>query len=259
MAMEFKARHLIVAQYYRNIGVALPADYAQDVKHIEATYGQDFAVDTSGMRAAVKAAVTAGRPIHTDETVRDFAVLTLLNTVGISSMLADLQEQQYEATMAAHAVNLLELLQEPFEAAAATIDAAREQISPKVNLDSAALANVPLNLSAVWIQAHAGVTTIDLIAKIWQMIVTWHHMLAGNVTDDMRPLITADIEPEVYDELIYNFDDRPWDALLPIHRGLPLSLATPDEFDQRCEVIRADRVRKAQRIQRNTNTFRRIR
>lgn len=253
--MENQTRISTIKQYFRNSGIALPDDFTSALDDIETRYSVargDGDKSADGQRAVlelVRAAAAAGRDPRTDKALRDLALSKAMDNLGIGRILTDLREEELGVVFREHAESLLGALQDPFDSAAEVIETARQHLGPTVNLDSAAAAHVQPSNTAKWGGAYAAVSQISMIVQLWEMITSW----AGLVTrgrNELRVLITADVDPEMFGELAHQwplwpeFDDgtldgRPYDAMLPVHRGLPLSLATVDEYKRRCEALNA--------------------
>ncbi|REE74378.1 hypothetical protein C8E05_3813 [Rhodococcus wratislaviensis] len=193
------------------------------------------------LSAAVAAALSAGKPLAEDKTVRTLLMSRQLRDVGVPGMVADHVEQERRRIITDHADVLFGELTSAFDEAADAIEAAREVI-PRVDLSSrGALSSVPAAHMTTWGEAYDAAGRIRTIVGLWTMLATFTRRF-GALQNDLRPLLIADLSADQLDEIPA---PRSYDA--PVLAGQPLSLADPDELLRRCERVQQEWHERQQR------------
>ncbi|MDV6293308.1 hypothetical protein [Rhodococcus aetherivorans] len=234
LATKPETFYRLVTQDFRRIGAAIPTTLTEGWETIDNTYNITGLEPTrDDWATAALDAATNGRDLTTDKTLTALATRHILAKTPVPDILEAHADTLRRQLLTDHADALLDELDTAFQPAADTIAEAREKI-PTLDLSHReAIANAPTNRMTLWGQAFDAADHIRTVVSLWALIGTYTRRING-IQNDMRPLILADLTG---DELV-QLTDRTADA--PILAGLPLDLATPDDFHARCERVRTD-------------------
>ncbi|MCQ4120439.1 hypothetical protein [Rhodococcus tibetensis] len=235
----------MMRQNFPHVGATIPAAFTAALDKLTETYditGQvvDPADPTwrRDLSAAVIAAVASGSDIADDKTVRELLVRKQLSEAGVPGMVRDHVELLRRQVIVEHSDDLLDELHRAFVVAAETIEEARTKI-PALDLSSReGLSSVTATHMTLWGRAYDAAERIRTLVPLWAMIAMLTHPNIG-VQNDMRPLVIADLTADQLDRIPTprDLDSAVLGAVL---HGFPLSLATPDEFRERCERVREE-------------------
>ncbi|OBA96993.1 aldehyde dehydrogenase [Mycolicibacterium fortuitum] len=238
-AISARTRAQTVTNTAATLGVPLPPDYLERVDQAEAfTEAANQTVCTKeNLHAAVLAAIEEGREYQADPKIQRLALncqLTSLNTLAAARVRS---EELILAALTDHADDILDGWADALDEHSANLVAA---------------ANAGLNLKdATGAVARGGATMTHLhnaqiAVKAWAAAEHGFHTLAAvsgirvNVTGTvaLTPARLAELAPAY--ELARDERTRDIDVWILARCGIPLELATLDEFKERAAQLKAD-------------------
>lgn len=190
---------------------------------------------------AVADALLAHRDPHTDKAVISAMVGQQIRQSGTADALGAVAIDRLARALIDTADEIIEVWRKPFNVAAADLMAAFEKIGDKPLEDSEAILRLGGDIADVWTKARAANQLIDKIAHGWAVLGELSRR--ASLVSQYRVLRIADVPPRRAFREFRNVTLTPWEA---VTKGLPLSLATFDQFQLR-ESAAVEDVTTAQR------------
>lgn len=190
---------------------------------------------------AVADALLAHRDPCTDKAVIGAMVGQQIRQIAATDTLEAVAFDGLARALIDSADEIIEVWRKPFNVAAADLMAAFEKIGDKPLEDSASILRLGGDIADVWTKAREANQLIDKIALGWAVLGELSRR--ASLVSQYRVLRIADVPPRRALREFRNVKLTPWEA---VTKGLPLSLATLDEFREResATVGSADAVRQ---------------
>ncbi|NES28950.1 hypothetical protein GCE86_19665 [Micromonospora terminaliae] len=235
-----------IRQNYPRFGLQLPEGMADDLAQLDARKDEpQFAADPAALRAAVAAARDAGQDPATDETVRTELARQQLASLNLGQLPDGRAGQRLADVLHKHTPAILADLAQVVEQGDAVLARARKAgVNPAEAYVNGAGQRVEL-----WEKGQEALTRITHAAKIWGLLVAAFRLAERDPR--RRALALADLTPEQ----LFALDGR--DVIAAARAGHPLSLATPEEYTQRCRRIDQHLAEQEARRERELHTGRR--
>lgn len=246
--MSYNATQVIrfIHQEFPKTGATVPPALTTALDTLRTTYDLTGLLPTktpaqyrADLAAAAVAAVTAGRDLTTDKTIRALIAERQIVDAGLDEMIEEHASWQRAEIVRDYADELIDALHTAFDRAADHVEHAREMFGSGLDLSTAAAsATVPAVRMSVWAHAYEATLCITKICDMWRMIVEHAHLVDG-MPFAMNPLITADLSTDQLAQMPTGTSNRRA-GNAAVLAGFPLSFATPAEFERRHHRIREE-------------------
>lgn len=241
-----------VRQHFRHLGLSMPSKIEAAFTDIDNATLKFDPANAGGVLDAALAAQADGRDPATDEAVR--TALTRMLLVHHSGAITAAQEARQETArreaLVKHAPALIEAMRPVVEAAERDIANAREVLgTTTLRLDDhkmiGALDSTRL---APWALAREALLRVERVEEAWMFLAAATKLAA--VSDGTKALIVTDIDdltPVSGMSRGFEVAHHVTSARAVVEAGLPLSLATFEEFGERVAAVRANAEQEAER------------
>ncbi|MFF3180260.1 hypothetical protein ACFYVD_10490 [Rhodococcus pyridinivorans] len=193
----------------------------------------DLSTDPAEVAAAAVDALANGRDLDTDPALTQLITRRALATLGVPALVERHTETLRGDLIRQHADAILAELTTAFDAAAADIEVARASISSLDLTTEGGVHGVASEKMTTWGQAYAAARRIEKIVLLWSLLGSFTHSV--NIVIGYRALITSDLPATDLAKLPGERRE-----LEPIYAGHPLSLASFDEYAERCARVRKE-------------------
>jgi hypothetical protein len=186
---------------------------------------------------AVATALAAGADPAADPEVQRLITARALAEIDVTAQLEVALAEEFRSTCREHADAIVKALRKPFTIAAGNVEAAAALIGEHPLKDSAGILAHGGDAARAWASAKESVATIDAAAAVWAILLSFTHL--GQANPHMRALRIADLDYQTWTRLGLGAEGSAQDAWTLARAGVPLSLPTFAEYQQRVQVIAA--------------------
>lgn len=241
-----------VRQHFRHLGLTMPKKIETELARIEEATPTFTPANASDVAEAMLTAQAEGRDAATDETVRTALTRMLLvhHSGAISAAQGSAQEKARKQALVTHGPDLIEAMRPVVEAAERDIAKAR-QVMGTTSLrldDSKMVAALDSSRLGPWALAREALLRVERVEEVWTFLASVTRLAA--VSDTIKALIVTDADDLTpITQLSRGFDvaHHTSSARGVVEAGLPLSLATFEDFADRVAAVRAVEQRNAER------------
>lgn len=241
-----------VRQHFRHLGLSMPSKVEAAFTDIDNATLKFDPANAGGVLDAALAAQADGRDLATDEDVRTALTQMLLvhHSGAITAAQEARQESARKAALVKHAPALIEAMRPVVEAAEHDIAKAREVLGTStLRLDDQKMIGaLDSTRLAPWAVAREALLRVEHVEEVWVFLASATRLAA--VAPETKALITTDADDlNPLARLDRSFADayRATSARAVVEAGLPLSLATFEQFAERVAAVGARELAEAEK------------
>lgn len=242
-----------VRQHFKHLELTMPPKVDAALADIDNATLKFDPANAEGVAEAALAAQADGRDPATDEAVRTaFTRMLLAHHSGtISAAQQGRQENARRGALVKHAPELVEVMRPVVEAADRDIAKAREVLGTNALRldDQKMIGSLDSTRLAPWAVAREALLRVESVQQVWAYIASATRLAA--VDPETRALIVADVDElqsvSRLDNTSFGDRYRLSDARTVVEAGVPLSLASFDQYNERVAAVRARAKSNAER------------
>jgi hypothetical protein len=190
---------------------------------------------------AYAAAVLAGRPPATDKAVQAALTAHQLTQVCSSGALSQVAARLRAEALTAHAAGIGDQLRHVVADADKVLIAAREVLPHLDAREPEQVRGASPDQAAAWARGRDAATRVQQAVAAWTALGSTLGL--PGLDPRRRPLILADLTPDQLDALGHHPD-----AMLAVHAGHQIDLATPQVYTDRVDKVVAERAAEPARL-----------
>lgn len=246
MQTHDRAATASVRRLFHTLDVPPPGPVAEAFdRHDTITTGIDN-IAVGNLARLVTDALIDGRDPTTDPDVQRAVTANAVTDAKPSIVSAAMD--RLTTTILDQSDQIIEAWRDPFNRAAADLHAAYEVLGDIDLTDTDTIVRLGPDATAAWAKATTATTTVNLCVDGWHTLRILTRGM-GDVRRDHRVLVMAHVDgAAILDGTLGDRQPDPWEI---VRGGWTLSLATPDELNERVAAIATERDRRATAVEAN--------